>query len=115
TVGLNALGNPMSALSTSVNRTWTDLNGDRSVFNSNMTLQENELGPSQNLNFGKSLQTTTVDPALLNGWGLRPYTYETDLGVQHQFASRASATAMFYHRWSGNQIAIANTAVSRSD
>ena len=115
TVGLNALGNPMSALSTSVNRTWTDLNGDRSVFNSDMTLQENELGPSQNLNFGKSVQTTTVDPALLNGWGLRPYTYETDLGVQHQFASRASATAMFYHRWSGNQIAIANTAVSRSD
>jgi len=115
TIGLNALGNPMSALSTSVNRTWNDLNGDRSVFNPNLTLQENELGPSTNLNFGRSVQTTTVDPALLEGWGLRPYTYEVDLGVQHQLASRASVTAMFYHRSSGNQIAIANTAVTRSD
>jgi len=63
----------MSALSTSVTRTWNDLNGDRSIFNSNLTLQENELGPSTNANFGKSVQTTTVDPALLDGWGLRPY------------------------------------------
>jgi hypothetical protein len=115
TIGLNSLGNPMSALSTSVTRTWNDLNGDRSVFGPNLTLQESELGPSTNLNFGRSVQTTTVDPALLNGWGLRPYTYEIDLGVQHQLASRASATAMFYHRWSGNQIALANTAVTRSD
>ena len=115
TVGLNGLGNPMSALSTSVTRTWNDLNNDRTVFNPNLTLQENELGPSTNLNFGRSVQTTTVDPALLEGWGLRPYTYEVDLGVQHQLASRASATAMFYHRWSGNQIALANTAVTRAD
>jgi hypothetical protein len=115
TVGLNSLGNPMGAVSTSVTRTWSDLNGDRSVFNPNLTLQENELGPSTNANFGRSVQTTTVDPAVLTGWGHRPYTYEADLGVQHQFASRASATAMFYHRWSGNQLAIVNTAVTRSD
>jgi hypothetical protein len=115
TIGLNSLGNPMSALSTSVTRTWNDLNGDRSIFNPNLTLQENELGPSTNLNFGRSVQTTTVDPELLKGFGHRPYTYEVDLGVQHQLASRASATAMFYHRWTGNQIARANTAVTRSD
>jgi hypothetical protein len=115
TIGLNSLGNPMSALSTSVARTWTDSNGDRTIFNPNFTVQENELGPSTNVNFGRSVQTTTVDPELLEGWGLRPYTYETDLGVEHQLAGRASVTAMFYHRWTGNQIALANTAVSRSD
>jgi hypothetical protein len=115
TVGLNSLGNPMSALSTSVTRTWSDVNGDRTIFNPNLTLQENELGPNTNVNFGKSVQTTTVDPTVLNGWGLRPYTYETDFGIQHQFASRASATAMFYHRWSGNQLAVVSSALSRSD
>jgi hypothetical protein len=115
TIGLNSLGNPMSALSTSVNRTWTDRNGDRTVFNPDFTLQESELGPSTNLNFGRSVQTTTVDPAVLKGWDQRPYTYEVDLGIQHQLASRASATAMFYHRWSGNHFAIANTAVTRAD
>jgi hypothetical protein len=115
TIGLNSLGNPMSALSTSVTRTWTDLNNDRTIFNPDFTLQEIELGPSTNQNFGRSVQTTTVDPEILDGWGHRPYVYEVDLGVQHQFASRASTTAMFYHRWSGNHLAIANTAVSRSD
>jgi hypothetical protein len=115
TIGLNSLGNPMSALSTSVNRTWTDRDGDRTIFNPDFTLQEAELGPSTNLNFGRSVQTTTVDPAVLKGWDHRPYTYEVDLGIQHQLASRASATAMFYHRWSGNHFAIANTAVTRAD
>ena len=115
TIGLTSLGNPMSALSTSVTRTWTDLNGDRTVFNPDFTLQEIELGPSTNQNFGQSVQTTTVDPAELTGWGHRPYTYEFDLGIQHQIASRASATAMFYRRWSGNQFAIINPAVTRAD
>jgi hypothetical protein len=115
TIGLNSLGNPMSALSTSVNRQWSDLNNDRTVFNPDFSLQLNELGPSTNQNFGRSVQTTTVNPEILDGWGHRPYVFEVDLGVQHQLASRASTTAMFYHRWSGNHFAIANTAVTRAD
>ncbi len=115
TIGLNSLGNPMSALSTSDTRTWTDLNNDRTVFNPDFTLQQIELGPSTNQNFGRSVQTTTVDPEVLEGWGHRPYVYEVDLGFQHQLASRASTTAMFYHRRSGNHLAIANTAVTRAD
>ena len=86
---------------------WNDLNNDRTVFNPDFTLQLNELGPSTNQNFGRSVQTTTVNPEILDGWGHRPYIFEVDLGVQHQLASRASTTAMFYHRWSGNHFAIA--------
>jgi hypothetical protein len=115
TVGLTASGNPVSSISTTVTRTWTDLNGDRSIFDPNMSLQAAELGPNTNANFGKLVQTTTVDPALLEGWFQRPYTYEVDLGVQHQLAARASATAMFYHRWSGNQLVMENTAISNAD
>ena len=90
TIGLNSLGNPMSALSTSDTRTWNDLNNDRTVFNPDFTLQAIELGPSTNQNFGRSVQTTTVDPEILEGWGHRPYVDEVDVGVQHQLASRAS-------------------------
>ncbi len=115
TIGLNSTGNPMSALAGTVNRTWNDLNGDRTIFNADYTLQESELGPSTNQNFGRSVPDTTVDPALLDGWGLRPSTYEADLGVQHQLGSRTSVTAMAYHRWRTNQIATINTAVSRGD
>jgi hypothetical protein len=115
TLNLTGIGNPMGGLSTTVNRAWTDLNGDRTIFNPNFTLQEAELGPSQNLNFGRVVQNTRVDEALLEGWGHRPYTYEFDLGVQHQIAPRASATAVFYRRWSGNQLAMVNEAVRNSD
>ena len=115
TINLTGLANPVSGVSTTTTRTWTDLNGDRTIFNPNLSLQESELGPSTNANFGKLVQTTTVDPALLEGWGHRPYTYEFDLGVQHQLAARASATAMFYRRWGGNQIALENLAVTRAD
>ena len=115
TINLTALANPVSGVSTTTTRTWSDLNGDRTIFNPDFSLQEVELGPSTNANFGKLVQTTTVDPALIEGWGHRPYTYEFDLGVQHQLAARASATAMFYRRWSGNQIALENVALNRTD
>src|SRR5687767_8519224 len=49
-IGLNSIGNPMSALSTTANRTWNDLNGDRTIFNPDFTLQTAELGPSTNAN-----------------------------------------------------------------
>jgi len=115
TVNLTSTGNPLSSMSTTVTRTWSDLNGDRTVFNPNLTLQESELGPNTNANFGKVVQTTTVDPELLKGWGKRPYTYEFDGGVQHQLGARASTTLMVYHRWSGNQFAMENTALTSSD
>ena len=113
-IALTAQGNPMSALAATTNRTWNDLNGDHTVFNADFTLQTAELGPSSNANFGRSVQDTVVDDALRTGWGKRPATYEADLGVQHQIGSRASVTAIGYHRWNSNQIATINTALSRS-
>ncbi len=115
TLNLTGLGNPMGALSTTVNRAWSDLNGDRTIFNPDFSLQQAELGPLQNVNFGTVVQNTRVDEGLLSGWGKRPYTYEFDFGVQHQLAARASATAVIYRRWSGKQIALMNEAVTNAD
>jgi hypothetical protein len=115
TINLTALANPASGVSITNVRTWNDLNGDRTIFNADYSMQEAELGPSTNANFGRLVQTTTVDPALLEGWGHRPYAYEFDFGVQHQLAARASATVMFYRRWTGNQIALENQALTRDD
>jgi hypothetical protein len=113
-IGLTAQGNPMSALAATTNYNWTDRNGDFTVFNPDFTLQTAELGPSGNVNFGKSVQDTVVDESLRTGFGKRPATYEADLGVQHQIGGNASVTAVGYHRWSTNQIATVNTALSRS-
>jgi hypothetical protein len=113
-IALTAQGNPMSALAATTNRTWSDLNGDFTVFNSDFTLQAAELGPSSNVNFGRSLANTHVDDALRTGWGKRPATYEVDFGVQHQIGGHASVTAVGYHRWNNNQIATVNMALSRA-
>ena len=62
TISLTSTGNPLSSMATTVTRTWSDLNNDRTIFNPDLTLQTAELGPNTNANFGKVVQTTTVDP-----------------------------------------------------
>jgi len=113
-IALTAQGNPMTALAATTNRTWTD-NGDFTPFNPDFTLQTADVfGPSSNANFGQASRDTVVDDELRSGWGKRPATYEADLGVQHQIGSRASVTAMGYHRWNTNVIATENLALTRS-
>ena len=37
---------------------------------------------------GRNVATTTYDPSLLNGWGKRPYDWETQAGIQHEYGDR---------------------------
>ena len=67
-------------------RTWRDLNGDDIA-------QENELGPSTNLNFGKPTNVTTPDPDLK-----RPYQLLYSAGVQHELLPGLSASLNYYYR-----------------
>jgi len=82
-------------------RNWVDLNHDDIA-------QDNEIGPSNNSNFG--LQTRFPDPNLS-----REYNIETSVGVQHQLLSRVSVTAAYFHRRYYNQEAQDNTPISRGD
>ena len=52
TVNLTGAVNPSLAISTTDTRTWADVNGDKTIFNSNGSLQTNELGASVNPAFG---------------------------------------------------------------
>ena len=66
-------------------RTWNDSNRDGIV-------QENELGPSQNLKFGVASSTRWAD-------GLkRPYNIEYNIGFDHQLTSNISAGFSYYRR-----------------
>ena len=69
-----ALANhPATTFVTSVNRVWTDAN-------SNFVPECDLLNPAangecqgwQDLNFGTTRQSTFYDPAILDGWGVRP-------------------------------------------
>jgi hypothetical protein len=67
-------------------RTWRDLNTDDIA-------QENELGPSQNLNFGKPANVTRPDADLT-----RPYQLLYSAGVQQELLPGLSGSINYYYR-----------------
>jgi hypothetical protein len=93
--------NPMGGGSDT--RTWRDLNGDDIA-------QENELGPTTNLNFGKPSNVTTPDPDLK-----RPYQLLYNAGVQHELLSGLSASFNYYYRKYYRDFWVDNVATTHAD
>lgn len=83
-------------------RTWTDLNGDDLA-------QNNELGPSQNVNFGVKQTRRPADGIS------RPYQIETNLSVQREVIPGTSVTFSYFRRDYKQLIWTDNLAVSPSD
>ena len=94
--------NPGATVVRSVlNRGWNDANRDYVV---NCDL----LNPNQNgeclavtgtaRNFGQLGAATTVDPGVLNGWGVRPHDYQYTVSVQQELLPRVSAELSATHR-----------------
>ena len=68
-----------------------------------------------NLNFGNANpNSTTVNPAILGGWGVRPYDWQFGVSVQHELVPRVSIEAAYNRRWWGNFFVTDNTLTSAS-
>src|SRR6059036_2099456 len=76
-------------------RTWTDLNGDDIA-------QDNEIGPSNNPNFGK-ITNRTLDPSFK-----REFNLQYGAGVQHELMTGVAVNFNWYRRQ------IFNTAFTRN-
>jgi len=112
--GTAAANNPQTTVGRTDTRTWTD-NGDFTIFNPDGSVQLNELGPSTNVNFGRLVpSTTTTDPNLLNGYGVRQNNWEYTVSVQRELAPRVAVTAGYYRRSFGNQTVIDNQLTDSS-
>lgn len=111
TVNLTGAVNPIRLISTTDSRVWTDLDANGSIYSSSGAVQFNELGPSTNVNFGKTAQTTFYDPKVLNGWGARGYTWNIEGGVSQEVLPHLTVNATAYYRWVGNQTATDNRNV----
>ena len=90
------------AFSSSDTRTWTDLNGDDIA-------QDNELGPTTNVNFGiRSPRRPDPDIA-------REYNIESSISLIHELFSGFSVTTSFYHRRFKNLGKQDNILIEESD
>jgi hypothetical protein len=66
--------------------------------------------------FGTSTPiTAAIDPALINGWGIRPNDWQIGTSVQQQLARRTSVEFGYFWRWLGNFTATDNTSISAAD
>jgi hypothetical protein len=107
---------PMARIALSTARSWSDANRnfvpDCDLIS---PLANGECGAIANQNFGKSVFSTTYDPAILTGWGVRPYNWAFDVSVQREILPRISASAGYFRRWFGNFVATVNRATPAAD
>lgn len=107
--------NPILSNNT-MSRTWTDSNNDRIIQGDPLNPALNqELGPSQNLNFGKPVTGIRYDPEWAKGFGLRPSNWEFSGGIQQQLLPRLSASLSYFRRIYGNFSVQDNLAVTAAD
>ena len=110
------IANPAVTFQQTTNRTWTDSNGN---FVADCVLTSSaangECGPWQNLNFGNPFNTTTVNPDVLEGWGVRPYDWQFGVTLQQEILPRVSIDVSYNRRWWGNHFFTDNRAIGPQD
>ncbi len=84
-------------------RTWRDLNGDN-------VAQDNEIGPSNNANFGLPVFNISPDPDIQ-----REYDIEYTTQVQHEVVRGLSVNLGYYRRTTHDQRVSRNTQFSNAD
>jgi hypothetical protein len=110
------ISNPGVTFQTTTTRVWTDANGDYVADCDFMNPNANrECQGWANLNWGNPLQTTTVNPEVLEGWGVRNWDWQFGLGMQHEVVPRVSVDVSYNRRWWGNFFVTHNRALDASD
>jgi hypothetical protein len=127
TDGIYSANNPALKLVTSASRSWTDNDQDY-VVDCDL-LSTGAQGPATtgsidncgaltggNRNFGLlNPSLVQIDPAITQGWGVRPYNWQFGVSVQHEILPRVSVDLGYNRRWWGNFFVTDNTLVDASD
>jgi len=106
-----------------VTRTWGDANSnfvpDCDLLNPNaqdLRASGGDLcGVMSNTSFGQNVLTNNFDPAILNGWGVRPSDWTLGVAIQRQILPRTSATLAYNRRWFHGFTVVDNLALEPSD
>src|SRR5688572_4056922 len=117
--------NPMQSTVNQVTRTWSSPSGTYNPFidcdltnpaaNSRFPGQV-ACGPINNPLFGQvATRTTNYDPAIVDGWHVRPNNWELQASIQREIIPRVSVYGGYTRRWFGNLFATRNLNVSNAD
>ena len=108
--------NPATTLVSSITRSWTDPSGDRIAQCDFLNpLANQECGPWSNVNWGASVATTRVNPAVLEGWGVRNSDWQFGVGIQHEVLPRVAVDVSYNRRWWNNFFTTHNAALTPAD
>jgi hypothetical protein len=115
--------NPISRVSTSTNRTWTDADADFVPDCDLRNPQAQDLrasggdfcGINDNVNFARPVFSTTYDPDTLQGWGKRAYDWNFGVQLQQELVPRVSMNVGYFRRVFGNFFVTDNLATQASD
>jgi hypothetical protein len=122
--GNYSISNPIARIATTTNRTWNDVTavpgGIPGDFipqcDLNVATANGECGGWTSPSFGTDTRTTAaIDPAIMNGWNVRPGDWQIGASVQQQLMPRVSMEAGYFHRWLTHFTATDNTALSVAD
>ncbi len=120
---LYTIANPSTTFAENTNRAWTDGNHNF-IPDCDLTsglLQDNRAtggdlcGAWSDRNFGSLASSTTINPDVLSGWGVRPYDWQFGVSIQQEILPRVSAELGYNRRMWGNFFVTDNRAVTAAD
>ena len=107
-LGIYSASNPVTRVSTSATRTWTDSNtnwvADCDLLNpaaQNLTATGGDnCAALSDQNFGRPTTfSNSIDPAVLGGWGVRSGDWGIGASIQQELLPRVSAEIGYFRRW----------------
>jgi len=114
----------MRTVTSVANRSWIDGNNNK-VVDCNISSAAAQTTPGgdtcgaltgNNVNFGLLNPTlSTVNPAILTGWGVRPYDWQFGASVQQELLPRVSLEVGYNRRWFGNFFVTDNLLTAATD
>jgi hypothetical protein len=121
--GLFTALNPTARLSLTTTRSWIDADRDfvADCNLSNPAAQDlrasggDSCGANANANFGTEVFQSTLDPALLSGWGVRSGDWQWGASVQQEVLPRVAVEVGYQRRWLVNFLATDNRARAPED
>jgi hypothetical protein len=125
--GNYTVNNPANRIQRDMDRDWTDNNNDKRVDCDVLDLRAQSPATTGSIdtcaqvggddarfaNFLTGL--TEVNPAILGGWGVRPYDWQVGVAVQQELLPRVSVEVAYNRRWFGNFTVTDNRALGPAD